>query len=112
MSVQKTRHVATTKKWDEYVREASKPDFVIEAPDGDIVIHNPTGEQAQKARALGENGDLEDALIAICGEDAAARLMPMLMQAPAGVMGALTSDIMAHFVGSPEDQGNSPASSA
>jgi hypothetical protein len=112
MTAQKTRHVATTKKWDAYVAEASKPDFVIEVPgEDDIVIHNPTGEQAERARHMDQQGELSEALEAICGEDAAGRLMPMLMNAPAGVIGALTDDIMKHFVGDQADQGNSPASS-
>jgi hypothetical protein len=112
MPKQVTRHVSTTHRWDKYVEEASKPDFVIEMPDGDpIVITNPDGEQALEARTLAAEGEIEDALGAICGDDVMGRLLPMLLKAPAGVMNALVGDVMSHFIGGPADQGNSRASS-
>jgi hypothetical protein len=106
---QKTRHVSTTKRWDAYVTEASKPDFILEVPgEPDIVITNPDGEQSLRSRELAAQGEIEDALEAICGEENMERLLPMLLKAPAGVMNALVGDLMAHFIG---DQGNSRASS-
>lgn len=112
MTKQSTNQVAVTRKWDDYVKEASKPDFIIERGDEpDIVIHTPTGEQSLKARRLGMEGELEDMIRVLCGEDAAKEILPMILAAPAGAMNAFAKDVTEHFIGDEDDQGNSPASS-
>lgn len=103
-----TNHVATVHRWSDYVREGTRPDFVIEVPDAEnIVIRNPTGDQllaAQKA------DDPLKQIRLLCGDDAE-RLIDLVRQAPAAVINNVAEDILTHFIGDRADRGNSPASS-
>lgn len=86
------------KRWDEYVTEASHPDFEIPVDDERVIhIKAPTGEQVMASqRVITVGGDVEEQLRLICG-DAADELLPLVKAAPAGVMNALVEDIMRHF---------------
>lgn len=95
------------KRWDQYVTEASHPDFEIPVDDRVIRVKAPTGGQVLDMQAAMETGSTEDQLRIICG-DAADDVLPLVKAAPAGVMGALVTDIAEHFGFA---TGESPASS-
>lgn len=89
----KTREFKT---WDQYVEESDHPDFVLPTPDGEIRVKAPTGQQSLDAYRLSETGDIVEQLRVICG-DAFDDIFPLVMDAPAGVLPALVTDIMEHF---------------
>lgn len=93
----KTGKPAQRKRWDAYVKEASRDPFVVELDDGaDVEIYAPTGGAVIRAQQLAAEGDLEEQIRVICG-DAADVMMPLLSAAPAEAMKAFLEDVMAYF---------------
>ena len=85
------------KTWDSYVTEATKPPFELPVSETETIkIEAPSGQQVIDAQRQAANGDLEEQLRTICG-DAADEVLPLVKKAPGEVMGALVTDIMAHF---------------
>jgi hypothetical protein len=93
-----TKPKKVTRTWDSYVKEASRPPFVLVVdPDTSVTIEAPTGDQVIRMEEMFRTeGSVTDALRLICG-DAGEKVIELVREAPAGAMNQLMSDIMDHF---------------
>jgi hypothetical protein len=98
--------VGKTHKFSNYVREATKPPFVLEI-DGDehldgvpmtIEIECPDGDTMLEVE---ESGSSRTNIELLCGKHAD-QVLELLGPAPAGAMSALVQDMMRHFGITPE----------
>lgn len=88
---------ANFKTWDQYVKEAEKPPFVLHvSEDRKVEVPVPTGQQVIDAQRLAESGDIEKQLRTLCGP-AEDEILELVKAAPGGAITALVTDIMAHF---------------
>lgn len=94
-----------THKFSNYVREATKPPFVLEI-DGEhddgtpltIEIECPDGDTMLEVE---ESGSSRTNIELLCGKHAD-QVLELLGPAPAGAMSALVQDMMRHFGITPE----------
>jgi hypothetical protein len=86
--------VGKTFKFNQYVKEAERPPFVLEISDGDTIeIEAPNGDtmlEIEEARSSRTTLEL------LAGEHSE-RILELIGPAPAGVMTDLVQDMLKHF---------------
>lgn len=88
---------ATYYTWDNYVREAARPDFVLKVSDTEEVrITNPTGVQTMRVSQGLRNGDLDAILVGLTG-DQYPRMVELLSSVGHEALPKLVEDLMDHF---------------
>lgn len=92
-----SKDVEVTRKWDTFVREAARPDYVLDLGDGELLhITNPTGTRLLRIGQALRAGDEYAMLVGLTGE-AFERINKLLETAGHKVITQLAEDLMDHF---------------
>lgn len=87
----------TTYQWDKYVKEAQRPDFVLEVDDKTTIrVANPTGVQIMRVAQGLRAGDMDLTLMGVAGDSYKA-IMDLLGGAGFQALSPLLEDMLDHF---------------
>lgn len=91
------------KAWDQYVQEADREPVELPLPDGTVAtIRMPSGGQLRRIARAERDGDQDQVILEMFGEDAGRKILALYEGAPATVLVNLSKDVMAAFGLGPE----------